>query len=319
MLARAALGLLAPGGARAKLSILIFHRVLPRRDELHDDIPDTQAFELTMSWVARWFNVMPLDAAVDALQQRRLPPRAAAITFDDGYADNLTVAVPVLRRHGLCATFFIATGYLDGGRMWNDTVAEALRRCPAPQLDLSDLGLGVLPLQDWRARRRALVAVLRAAKYLPQQQRQQTVDAIAVRAGQVLPDDLMLTTPQLRALRDAGMQIGAHTVTHPILTRLQPAQARDEIVASRRDLEQRLQQPVTLFAYPNGSPGTDYDATHAAMVKDAGLAAAFSTAAGAARTGDDPFQLPRFTPWDRTAPRFALRMGRNLGVVGRVA
>ncbi len=73
-----------------------------------------------MGWVKTWFNVMPLDAAVNALKKRNLPARAMAITFDDGYADNQVTALPILKQHGLSATFFIATGYLDGGRMWNE-------------------------------------------------------------------------------------------------------------------------------------------------------------------------------------------------------
>ena len=73
------------------------------------------------------------------LQQGRLPPRALAITFDDGYADNRTVAAPLLERHGLPCTFFVATGFLDGGRMWNDTLIETVRRAPGQTLDLRDL------------------------------------------------------------------------------------------------------------------------------------------------------------------------------------
>jgi peptidoglycan/xylan/chitin deacetylase (PgdA/CDA1 family) len=70
-----------------------------------------------------------------------LPERAAAITFDDGYADNFTRALPLLREQGLPATFFVATGFLDGGRMWNDTISEAIRRCNEDVVDLSAIGL----------------------------------------------------------------------------------------------------------------------------------------------------------------------------------
>lgn len=319
MLIDAALRLLSPEGRRARLSILIFHRVVARPDDLHSDLPDTVAFDRTLTWLARWFNVLPLDEAVSRLVDQTLPARAAAITFDDGYADNATCALPVLQRHGLPATFFIATSFLDGGRMWNDTVAEAIRRCPATALDLGDLGLGQHRLDSMGAKQQAVSFILRQAKYLPFEQRQHAVEAIAARVGARLPDDLMMTSRQIRQLRDAGMQIGAHTVSHPILARLDHETARREINGSKQMLEDLLQQAVTLFAYPNGTPEKDYRAEHATLIRQAGFACAVTTAAGAASAADDRYQLPRFTPWDTTRFRFGLRMARNLTVANTMA
>jgi peptidoglycan/xylan/chitin deacetylase (PgdA/CDA1 family) len=107
------------------------------------------------------------------------------------------------------------------------------------------------------------------------------------------------------------MEIGAHTATHPILTRLAPADARREIDQSRERLTAILGEPVSLFAYPNGKPGQDYGAEHVRMVRDAGFTAAVSTAWGVASTNSDLFQLPRFTPWDRRPAKFALRLLLN--------
>ena len=104
-----------------------------------------------MRWIRSWFNVLPLALAVERLRQGDLPARALAITFDDGYADNAEVAAPILERLGLPATFFVTTGFLQGGCMWNDRVIEALRNCAADELDLSELGLGTLDLQPRRS------------------------------------------------------------------------------------------------------------------------------------------------------------------------
>ena len=134
---RTCLGALSPAGDEAQLSILIFHRVLPKVDPLFPLELTSARFDAVCRWLRRWFNVIPLDEAVQALSRRELPARALAITFDDGYADNHEVALPILLKHGLPATFFIATGFLDGGRMWNDTVIESLRHCKAARLDLS--------------------------------------------------------------------------------------------------------------------------------------------------------------------------------------
>lgn len=303
---------LSPGGARARLSILIYHRVLPEPDALSPDEPDLKRFEQELGWISRWFKVLPLDEAAARLAAGSLPPRAAAITFDDGYADNATVALPALQRVGLCATFFIATSFLNGGRMWNDTVIESIRACRATWLDLDAVGLGRHAMDSMASRRRAVCQLLPAIKYLSPAEREAAVAAVQASCGERLPDDLMMRSDQVQALRRAGMQIGAHTRSHPILTRLGDDAARTEILGSKHDLESLLGEPVTLFAYPNGKPGVDYGASHARMVREAGFAAAVSTAPGAASASSDRFQLPRFSPWDRSRVRYGLRMLGNL-------
>jgi peptidoglycan/xylan/chitin deacetylase (PgdA/CDA1 family) len=307
-----ALQCLSPGGARARLSILIFHRVLPEPDALIPDEPDQKRFEQELGWISSWFDVLPLDEAAARLSAGTLPPRAAAITFDDGYADNATVALPVLQHAGLSATFFIATSFLDGGRMWNDTVIESVRACRAAWLDLGVVGLGQHALDSMASRRQAVCQLLAAIKYLSPAQREAAVRAVQAACGERLPDDLMMRSDQVRALRQAGMQIGAHTRSHPILTRLRDDAAYTEILGSKHDLEALLGEPVTLFAYPNGKPGVDYGANHARMVREAGFTAAVSTAPGAASASSDRLQLPRFSPWDRGRARYGMRLLANL-------
>jgi len=303
---------LSPAGGEARLSILIFHRVHARPDPLFPDEPDIRRFHELMDWVSRWFTVLPLDVAAMQLRSASLPARAAAITFDDGYADNVSNALPVLLYHRVPATFFVSTAFLDGGRMWNDSVIEAIRHTHRREFDARATGLGVLPLETLEQRRRAMEAVLAHAKYLEPIQRRLVVKQIEDWAGSALPNDLMMRSDQLLALRDADMQIGAHTVSHPILEKVTDAQARWEIASSQDVLQTRLGQPVTLFAYPNGKPGTDYSARHVAMVRDAGFVAAVSTATGVASSGSDLHQLPRFTPWDRGRLRFGARLLANL-------
>ncbi len=311
----AAATLLSPAGARARLSILIFHRVLDRPDPLRPSEPDIARFAAVCSLLRKHFNVMPLDEAVHMLREGRLPARAAAITFDDGYADNHDVALPVLMAHRLPATFFIATGFLDGGRMWNDSVIEAVRLSGAAELALEHVpGVGAwrLPVATLADKRAAIAALLPALKYLPQAERQQACDQIARAAQAKLPGGLMMRSDQVRALRRAGMQVGGHTVTHPILTRLDTEAARREIEDGKGQLESILGERVTLFAYPNGKHGTDYADEHSALVRAAGFESAVATDWGAARRGTDPFQLPRFTPWDQSPGRFGARMLGNL-------
>jgi peptidoglycan/xylan/chitin deacetylase (PgdA/CDA1 family) len=237
--------------------------------------------------------------------------RPACVTFDDGYADNATVALPLLRRRGLPATFFLATDFLDGGRMWNDSVIETVRRTRGGTLDARCVGLGEIPVSSIPLRRRAIAELLAALKYLPQEQRQRRVDELAAQTVDTLPGDMMMTTAQVRELQTGGMEIGAHTLTHPILATLDPQHASSEIRGSKLKLEAITGKPVTLFAYPNGKPGQDYRSEHVRMVRELGFEAAVSTAWGVAHAASDPYQLPRFTPWDKRPGKFVLRLLRN--------
>jgi peptidoglycan/xylan/chitin deacetylase (PgdA/CDA1 family) len=221
-----------------------------------------------------------------------------------------------LRRHGLSATFFVSTGYLDGGRMFNDSVVEIVRRAPGPALDLRSTVLGDLGVHDLatvHARQRTIEQLLPRIKPHPAALREEFCVELQRRAGVGrLPDDLMMTSDQVRAMHRAGMGIGGHTVVHPILSQLHEAAALAEIIRGRETLEDLIGDRVRLFAYPNGRPGVDYTMETVALVRRSGFDAAVSTAQGAAHRGSDPFQLPRFMPWDRSRLRFGLRMLGNL-------
>jgi peptidoglycan/xylan/chitin deacetylase (PgdA/CDA1 family) len=292
------------------LLILIYHRVLEAPDPLRRRTVHAAEFAAQMDLLSQCFNVLPLPEALARLQSRSLPPRAVSVTFDDGYADNLQVAVPIMRARGVHATVFIATGYLDGGIMFNDAITEAMRAAPA-QFDLSDIGFGVLELGDHDARRAGISRLVGELKYRAADERRALAMEIFGRTGMAPPQNLMLTTPQVRELRDAGVEIGAHTASHPILSRLEPAAAREDIAQGKSALEGILGDPVRLFAYPNGRPDEDYHSGHVTMARDLGFSAALSTAWGAAYPGCDLFQVPRVAPWDTAASRYAARLVKS--------
>ena len=307
---RASFRLLNALGGGPRLPVLIFHRVLREPDPLFPGEPDAQRFDQILSWLKGWFTVMPLPSAVSRLSAGALPANALSITFDDGYADNFEVALPILLRHGMSATFFVASAYVDGGRMWNDTVIEAIRRCSGDN-DLAVAGLGRFRLASAVDRRRTIDVLLQALKHRAPAERERMARAVAETADVPLPDDLMMTSAQVKGLRDAGMTIGAHTRTHPILAVLDDSTAKDEIAGGRGDLEDIIGERVDLFAYPNGKPGIDYSQRDVSMVRALGFRAAVSTAPGCIRTGEDLYQIPRFTPWDRTRLKFAARLVSN--------
>lgn len=302
----------SPAGEKARLSILIFHRVLPKLDSLFPDEVHAQRFDEVCGWLKSWFNVLPLDQAVAHLNAGTLPARAACITFDDGYADNFHVALPILQRHGLSATFFIATGFLNGGRMWNDTIVETIRGSTAAALDFSALGLGQYPIATIAEKQAAISTLVGQIKYRPVAARIAVTEQLSQLARVELPQDLMMTAQEVKGMLQAGMQIGAHTVSHPILARLTHDEAYQEIQGSKLFLEELLGERVGLFAYPNGKPGEDYLPESVEVVRNLGFDAAVSTKWGASCTGDDVFQIRRFTPWDRTKLRFGARLLVNL-------
>lgn len=305
---RSALNIVSPSGLNGNLSIFIFHRVSELPDPLFPSEPDSVHFNKMMGWIKSWFNVLPLDLAVEALRSGKLPARAAAITFDDGYADNKIVALPILQKHGLSATFFIATGFLDGGRMWNDSVIEAIRHAEGKVLNLSSLNLGSHPIGSIPEKRTSISKILSEIKYLSITERAFFSENIAEIAGINLPSNLMMTSGQVKEIKSCGMQIGAHTVSHPILAKLDTQHARDEIYESKEFLEGLLGEKIILFAYPNGKLGKDYLEEHAIFAKSIGFTAAVSTNPSIANARSDLYQLPRFTPWDKSKLKFGFRM-----------
>lgn len=299
-----------------RLMILIYHRVLERHDYMRPSEPDERQFDWQMRLLSRYLHPLSLSEATRRLADGTLPERAVCVTFDDGYADNLKVALPVLQRWGIPATVYVATGFLDGGRMWNDTVIESVRTIKSEQLDLAAFDLGFFNLADEAARRQSAQQVLVAIKHLDPQQRSDVTRHIASLADE-LPGDLMLESGQLRELHGSGIEIGAHTHNHPILASLDDDAAVAEIATGKARLEDIINAPVESFAYPNGQPGKDFHPCHRDSLAGLGFNCAVTTQQGVAAADTDPFMLPRFTPWDRQPARFLARLllnGRNLVV-----
>jgi peptidoglycan/xylan/chitin deacetylase (PgdA/CDA1 family) len=311
-LIRTAGSVLATAQGSDRLCVLSYHRILSQPDPLFEDEPTAETFRWQMRLLARYFNVLSLPDAMARLTGGRLPPRAVCITFDDGYRSTHDLALPVLKEFGLPATVFVSTGYLDSGTMWNEIIADAVRRLPDGDLDLSQAGVGTRVLRTVADRKTLLDDLTAHAKYLPPEQRRALTEYLTEMVGGDRAGQLMLTPEMIRTMAEERFEIGAHTVSHPILTSLGDDAARYEIEQGKRDLEAITGTPVRYFAYPNGKVGKDFDERHQEMVRAAGFAAAFSTEVGAATRGDDPFRLPRSRPWDNNPIMFGLRLLRWL-------
>lgn len=310
---KALASLMSGKGQNGRLSILIYHRVLATPDSLFPHEVTVERFDRQLSLLKQVFNILPLTSAIDALKKGQLPPRSACITFDDGYADNYQLALPVLIKHQLHATFFIATAYLNGGRMFNDSVIEAIRNAKSDFIDLDNLQLGKHDVSTPTAKAKAIGHILPLVKYQPVDKREATVEALAKQVTHApLPENLMMTTSELRLLHASGMEIGGHTQRHPILAGLDDTTARDEILAGKHWLEETLGSRVRVFAYPNGRPGADYRTEQARLIESLGFEGAVSTQWGVSTHRTDPYQLARFTPGWGGMQRFIPMLLNNL-------
>lgn len=294
-----------------RLSVLIYHRLLAEPDPMRPGFLLAQQFEQHLMWLAQVANVMPLPEAVEALYAGRLPPRAVAITFDDGYREDYQIARPLLQRCGMSATFFVTTAFLEQGALWTDLITEAVRVWPSSVLPASLTQLNDLNLTTSLERTQAAWAVCRQVKYWPSAQRQQLALSLWQAAGSP-KTQLMMSPEQIRSLSKT-MDVGGHTHSHPILTSLSPADAALEIQRNRDILSSLIDKPLLSFAYPNGAWQRDFNQQHCQLVQQAGYKLAVSTNWGVNSIQHDPFKLVRFTPWDKSRWRFQLRLLLNYG------
>ena len=295
----------SPGGKRGKLQIFIFHRVLDQKDPLMPGEPDIVQFEGVIKSISCVFNTLRLDEAVERLKQGRLPTRAASITFDDGYLDNLENAWPILKKYNVPMTVFVATDFTQGQMMWNDVIIESVRKLNKP-LRLPELGHESIDFSVAESQLSKLHMLINKVKYLQPSERATIVDKIAFQANYQM-EPLMMNEAQLKSLDADGVLIGAHTQSHPILTSLTDQEAEQEIQQSKVRLEALLGKPVDYFAYPNGRLDADYNQCHVKIVEGLGFKAAVSTNKGVANSNAPMFELPRFTPWDINMNKFILR------------
>ena len=290
--------------------VLGFHRVNDDDDPFMPALP-TGLFAARMEHIARHYTVLTVEDLVERLRHGQVPRKALALTFDDGYRDNLTHAAPILARYGLPATIFLTTGHIGTSEMlWFDRLALALKRTARPQLALGRQT--VLPLGSTTERLRALQVALRHLKNLPDSERRHTLDQLVVEldSGPLEgPKRLMLSWDEVGALRGLGFSIGAHTVSHPILSRLSPEDAWREINDSKLAIERALGTRARAFAYPNGGAEDVTDLT-VRLVKDAGFACAVTTRRGLNTSTTPLLELRRGGPWERHLPTYALKLAR---------
>jgi peptidoglycan/xylan/chitin deacetylase (PgdA/CDA1 family) len=294
-----------PGNGR--FQILIYHRVGNGGDACVA-ATSVAGFERQMRCIREHFHPMSLTDLVAAAERREIPPRAVAVTFDDGYENVFLDAFPIIRRYGVPATVYLATGLIGGGPMWNDRIEIAIRATHYGEIRSPLDDRDVLPLRTPEQRELALRRTLEALKRRPPADRDALTAEIVRALGVTVDGGLrMLRWAQVADMHAAGIEFGAHTVHHPILSCLPPEEAWGEIVESKRAIEERLQVSVRHFAYPNGTAADFDDATQALVVR-AGFTSAVSTIFGVNTAETDRYALRRGGPWEEDAAVFSAKL-----------
>lgn len=261
----------------ARLLVFAWHNVAPTPGFPAPKGAGERGFARQMATLGRWANVLALDDALQRLHAgERLPSRAVAITFDDGYRDNLTLAVPVLEALGLPATFFLVPRLLSGEiDAWWETLGWALEHATedtlpweGERLEVRTNGAG------------AYSRLARAMKRMDEERRGAAMSEIleSLRpAGE--PPALFMGWEGARELVERGFSVQSHTCSHPVLANEPREYQHSELARSREQLESRLGVSISTIAYPYGGPA-EYSDTTVAAAADAGYRWGLTTREG---------------------------------------
>ena len=302
--------------------ILRYHRIAEAQAEPWPVCVSPRHFDQQLEVLSRHVRVVPLAELTKALAEGRPLGRTIAITFDDGYADNLHAAKPLLERHAMPATVFVTTGQIGADReFWWDEL-ERLLLAPSDLPEMLELTVGSRayrwrvrgtshPEGDERERRlRVYYDVRRLLLLVPAAEKWQVLEDLRVWARQepgVRPSRRPLSVDELLALGDGDLiEIGAHTVTHPVLPAFDARTQEQEVRDSKAACERVLGRPVQAFAYPYGR----YGAQTVALVRDAGFACACTSDADLVHGRSRRHALPRVYAGDWDGAEFEKRLTR---------
>ena len=324
MIKQASLNLLRVSGAfdlmrlahRRHALILTYHRfssggeganVWPSWPSWVNKTP-AKVFAEQLEYLTRRYNVVPLSRLAESMSRGgESQARLAAVTIDDGYRDAYEVAYPLLRRFGAPATLFVPPDFIDRRAwIWTDKARFLTRRAVSQRLAIKIGGAPArLNLDDPMSRRDAADLINARLKRLPEEIKEEAIERLARALGVALPqtppDEFgPIAWAEAREMQANGIEIGSHTMTHPILTRVSDERLRSELQESRSRLEEVLRRRVEQFCYPNG----DQDERVRGEVARAGYRIAVTCATGLNKRGDDPLTLRRI-PAERDLAHFA--------------
>ena len=305
-----------PQRLRTRVLILAYHRVATVPWDPAGLCVSPEHFAEQLAVLCERFAPVSLGELLADLERGTLRRRSVVVTFDDGYADNLLQAKPMLGRFGVPATVFVTTAPLDEEReLWWDELERALERAPLPPRRLPGASPAwELPEAAAPASADRLQLFHAWRDWLMQrshEERRKALDALLAGSGCEVaprPSHRTLTAQEIAELAAGdAIEVGAHTVTHPVLALLSPSERRSEMLASKRRLEALLDRPVRSFAHPFGEP-QHFDATTGALLRECGFTSACSSVPRPVDAKADRFWLPRATVGDWNGDTFMRRL-----------
>ncbi len=287
------------------LRILTYHRIADPHDtpalnpRMISATPEV--FAAQMRLLARKYRVVSMEEVLHTLSAKKsLPARAVLLTFDDAYCDFGEIAWPILRREKLPATLFVPTGFPGHPEraFWWDRLHRAFCQSASKKIELAPLG--ELDLQSPQTLHESLKRTQNYVKTLPHDEALQFIDTVCLRIdGRLAPQKSVLSWNELRALHREGVTLGAHTVSHPLMTRLSHERVRLEITQSQQDLQREIGATLPIFCYPSGG----HDDAVVALLREENFQLAFTTLDGQNDLRRvDPLRLRRTNITRRTTP-----------------
>jgi peptidoglycan/xylan/chitin deacetylase (PgdA/CDA1 family) len=267
---------------------------------------DAATFDWQVQYIQRNFHVITLGEYVCNPKNIAQPRRPSAIlTVDDGYRDFYEIGYPILRKHEVRATFFVTVNFIEKKTwLWPDILRFALENAQEKTISFSFENTSFkVPTGDPESIRREWESLSYFCIRLDDEKKWEFISALLAAARVDLPREPIaeyapVTWDQIREMKEEGIEIGSHTMNHPILSKVQDEQLlREEIDGSRRAIEEKIGDGVATFCYPNGMP-EDIDERVVANVKGAGYHGAVVTVG--TPTGD-VYRIPRIgVSTDRT-------------------
>jgi peptidoglycan/xylan/chitin deacetylase (PgdA/CDA1 family) len=292
------------------LAVLYFHRVLEHTDPFLPDDPTVEEFENLIAAISKHFSVFTISKALELQSSGQLPKLSVCISFDDGYADNYTNALPILNKYQVPGTFFIATKGTQQGYLWNDVLLNSIRHTQVPQLTITD---NSWHLNSTENKVTAYLSLVSQLKFMPNKERDENLSKIRQQLGALDTPRCMMTEDELRHLHELGHEIGGHTSTHSILGVQDEQVALTEIHNNKTDLETILDSKIKTFAFPNGYFPRDFDQSHINMIKASGFKFACSTNDGGITSTSNRYSISRFMPHRKERTQFCLSIEKIAG------
>jgi peptidoglycan/xylan/chitin deacetylase (PgdA/CDA1 family) len=293
---------------KGSLTILTFHRVQGVAHPLIPDWPTASQFAEKLKWFSQITKVVSLSDALAKIRRSDFNEHLGAITFDDGYIDNLEVAVPVLKAFDLRATFFIATAYVGEGLIFDDAIIQSLTVTDKEFVSVPELGFNRSPILGKTAKLRFANEVIEKLKYVKPEVRNRLTKEITKNLTDKQLVGSMMGEQHLRRLGAAGMQVESHSHEHFVGTVLTLEEFRKDCEKSVGTLSAIMGVRPTIFAFPNGIPAKDFNAQHIDVVKSLGFDGAVSTQPGVANVKSNRFSLPRLIPWQSNRYSFLFEL-----------